>query len=267
MSKELVDLQGLAVRINEQQARIEQAWGMTLELAREAGELLREAKRAVGHGNWLPWLEANCRVSASMAGKYMKIAKGWPELVAENTEHVPNLSIRDAMKLLAKPREPKVGMPEVVDADFTEVVSAGSPEPSAPLADPITLLMDQLEAEFLRSPFRGRDVLVEGAIDRLSNFQHRHCSFLTTLTELRESFPGVAHRDLREELVGFIGQWQYARIQRNDKGQECVRTEWAEEFVRLQRERGWQVGRPLVSWMSLIMSSSATPKNASLPRL
>lgn len=54
MNQQLVSLDALAIRINEQQARIEQAWGMTLELAKQAGELLIEAKRLAGHGNWLP---------------------------------------------------------------------------------------------------------------------------------------------------------------------------------------------------------------------
>lgn len=116
MSNDLISLEALAHRINEQQDRIEQAWGITLERAKQAGEMLMEAKRLAGHGNWLPWLETHCRVSASMAEKYVKIAKGWDMLVGENPEHVPNLSIRDAVKLLAKPRPPKTDSPTTIDA-------------------------------------------------------------------------------------------------------------------------------------------------------
>lgn len=45
MNQHLVSLDALAIRINEQQEQIEQAWGMTLELAKQAGEMLIEAKR------------------------------------------------------------------------------------------------------------------------------------------------------------------------------------------------------------------------------
>lgn len=253
MNQHLVSLDALAIRINEQQAKIEQAWGMTLELAKQAGEMLIEAKRLAGHGNWLPWLETNCRVSASMAEKYVKIAKGWDVLAAGNPEHVPNLGIRDAVKLLAKPRSPKDEMPPTIDAEFTELAA----EAEAPPTDPVSALADQLEAEPLRLPFKGRDAAVEQIIERLFSFKDTHCALTTTLARIRESFPGVGHRELREQVAGFIGQWQYARIQRNDQGQECVRTEWAEAFVQAQKDHGWQEGQLLKPWLNLIIKSSS----------
>lgn len=261
MNQHLVSLDALAIRINEQQAQIEQAWGMTLELAKQAGEMLIEAKRLAGHGNWLSWLETNCRVSASMVEKYMKIAKGWDMLAAGNPEHVPNLSIRDAVKLLAKPRTPKAETPPTIDAEFSEVVT----EPAAP-PDPMSALVDQLEAEFLRIPFKEREVAVEKVIERLSAFRDRHCAKTTTLTQLREAFPGVGYRDLREQVAGFIRRWQYARIQRNDHGQECIRTEWAEEFVEAQKANGWKEGEPLRPWPDVLVKPSS-PKTPTLPRL
>lgn len=264
MNQELVSLDRLAIRINEQQARIEQAWGMTLELAKEAGEMLIEAKRVVGHGNWLPWIEASCHVSASMAEKYMKVAKGWDALTAGNPEHVPNLSIRDAVKLLAKPRQPKAELPPTIDAEFTEVAEAPLAPTNQPPADPVETLMDSLEAEFMGIPFSGREAMVESAIERLFGFKDRHCASTTTLARLRESFPGIGHRDLRQEVAGFIGQWRYARIQRNDQGQEAIRTEWAEEFIRAQEQHGWQTGKPLVPWGNLIITIT-TAKSQILP--
>lgn len=264
VNQHLVSLDALAIRINQQQEQIEQAWGMTLELAKQAGEMLIEAKRLAGHGNWLPWLETNCRVSASMAEKYMKIAKGWDTLAAGNPEHVPNLSIRDAVKLLAKPRSSKVETPPTIDAEFSEVVA--EPPPSK---DPMSALVDQLEAEFLRIPFKEREPAVEQALERLFSFKDVYCAPTTTLTRLRETFPGVAYRDLRKELAGYIGQWQYARIQRNRHGQECVRTEWAEEFVQAQKANGWKAGEPLQPWFNLIVKTTKgkSPKLPSLPPL
>lgn len=262
MSQQLVSLDALAIRINEQQEQIEQAWGMTLELAKQAGEMLIEAKRLAGHGNWLPWLETHCRVSASMAEKYMKIAKGWDTLAAGNPEYVPNLSIRDAVKLLAKPRTPKAETPPTIDAEFSEVV-----EGSMPASDPLSTLVDQLEAEFLSIPFKKREAAVEQVIERLFAFKDTYCAATTTLTKLRETFPGVAYRDLREQVSGFIQQWEYARIQRNDQGQECIRTEWAEAFIQAQKDHGWKAGQPLQAWFHVLMKPSHHKKTAPLSPL
>jgi hypothetical protein len=265
VNQEMVSLDALALRINEQQARIEQAWGMTLELAKQAGEMLIEAKRLSGHGNWLPWLEANCRVSASMAEKYVKIAKGWDLLAVGNPEHVPNLSIRDAVKLLAKPRQPKAEPPETIDAEFSEVTEDNVSQPDPLLANPIAALMLSLEAEFMRLPVSDRGKAVEGSIEQLFGFKDQHCDPTTTLAKLREAFPDIPARELRQEVVGFIGQWQYARIRRNDDGQEFIKTEWAEEFVRLQREGGWVPGKSLISWKSL--GSAWRKPKATVPML
>jgi hypothetical protein len=40
----------------------------------EAGAGLIEAKKLVGHGQWLPWLKENCGVSERRAQHYMKLA-------------------------------------------------------------------------------------------------------------------------------------------------------------------------------------------------
>ena len=40
----------------------------------EAGLALIEAKKLVGHGQWLPWLKENCGVSERRAQHYMKLA-------------------------------------------------------------------------------------------------------------------------------------------------------------------------------------------------
>lgn len=259
MNQQLISLDVLALRINEQQDKIELAWGITLERAKEAGELLIEAKRLVGHGKWLPWLETNCRVCASMAEKYVKIAKGWDVLAGGDTEHVPNLSIRDAVKLLAKPRPAKEPEPTTIDADFTEVVEVvetpAVPEPSA-IDTPMELLA-HLEAVFLRLPVSDRGKAVEEAIDRLYGFKDQHCSSTTTLTKLREEFPSIPARDLRKEVADFIGQWQYARIRRDDNGHEFIKTEWAEDFIRLQREHGWQPGKGLFPGLTLSLKTNS----------
>lgn len=76
-----------------------------LEYAKQAGELLSEAKAQLPHGEWLPWLEAQCpSISARVAQGYMRIAREWPKLLdaaAQNETAVSYLPIRDALTILA----------------------------------------------------------------------------------------------------------------------------------------------------------------------
>ena len=74
-----------------------------VEHARHAGELLLAAKAQLSHGEWLPWLEANCQVSARSAQGYMRLARQWPTLAA-NAQRVADfgdLPLRSALALLA----------------------------------------------------------------------------------------------------------------------------------------------------------------------
>lgn len=62
-----------------------------------AGEMLIEAKRGVRHGEWLPWLRDNCRVSEREARNYMRLAR--------NRQRVADLpTVREAVALLAEPK-------------------------------------------------------------------------------------------------------------------------------------------------------------------
>jgi Protein of unknown function (DUF3102) len=46
-----------------------------LQHAMRCGELLTEAKAAVGHGGWLAWVEANLSFGDRQARKYMRLAR------------------------------------------------------------------------------------------------------------------------------------------------------------------------------------------------
>ena len=58
-------LDDLAKRINEEHGKAEATFKTALAHAMKAGELLAEAKAAVPHGEWLPWIEANCAFHAA----------------------------------------------------------------------------------------------------------------------------------------------------------------------------------------------------------
>jgi hypothetical protein len=87
-------LSDLATRIRAEH----QAVGDALKHAITAGELLTEAKVQVPHGDWLPWLEANCEMSLRTAQAYMRIAREIGKLDDGNTQRVAHLSIRDALR-------------------------------------------------------------------------------------------------------------------------------------------------------------------------
>jgi len=87
----------LAIQINGEHDACEQALKTGVSHAIRAGELLLEAKKAVGHGGWLRWIAGHCMFSARTAQVYVRFATRGKELGLEN------LPLRDAMKQLAAP--------------------------------------------------------------------------------------------------------------------------------------------------------------------
>jgi hypothetical protein len=94
----------LAAQIKKQHGLVLQAFREGLDHARKAGELLLKAKEQCSHGEWTPWIEGNCGFNIRTAQQYMQIAEGWDEIRAK-AKHVSHLPMRDALKLLAKPKE------------------------------------------------------------------------------------------------------------------------------------------------------------------
>ena len=97
----------LAHRINAEHAQAEAALRDGLRHAVEAGRLLLEARAAVAHGEWLPWLESNFDGSARTARAYMLVATRLPRLEKQNGNAVANLSFRHALRLTAAPKATK----------------------------------------------------------------------------------------------------------------------------------------------------------------
>jgi len=93
-------LSDLARLINEAHASALTSARTTLEHARQVGTLLVEAKAAVGHGKWLPWLSENVAFSVRSAQQYMDIAGRWHEI--PNAQSVAHLT--EATELLAVAR-------------------------------------------------------------------------------------------------------------------------------------------------------------------
>ena len=75
---------------------------MAIEHAIRAGEALIQAKQLVEHGQWLPWLRDNCKMSERTAQNYMRVARNQDALA--NPHHDLDLNLNAAIKTLAAPK-------------------------------------------------------------------------------------------------------------------------------------------------------------------
>jgi hypothetical protein len=97
-------LADLAARIKIEHEATAVALKRSVEHAMAAGNLLIEAKAQVPHGQWLPWLKANCSIPERTAQLYMRLAQRRPELEAKSAS-LADLTLEGATRLLAKPGE------------------------------------------------------------------------------------------------------------------------------------------------------------------
>ena len=98
-------LPAVAERINAEHDQAHQAARSAIERAIECGRLLIEAKASVGHGDWLPWIEANLSFGPRQARNYMRIARQSAELEEANRQRDSDLTMREAVALLADNRQ------------------------------------------------------------------------------------------------------------------------------------------------------------------
>jgi hypothetical protein len=101
-----VDLPSLADEVRACHAAVRDHIRSSFTFACRAGELLLTAKRVVGHGRWLNWIDQNCHLSEDQVERYIRCAKHRAAIEA-NSADVRNLTITEAMKSIARPREPK----------------------------------------------------------------------------------------------------------------------------------------------------------------
>jgi hypothetical protein len=98
VANRLIDL---AARIKTEHEAASATLTQGLQHAIVAGQLLLKAKKQLPHGEWLPWLSANCSVSERTAQAYMRVARGFADLGDDKSATVADLSFRDALNMLA----------------------------------------------------------------------------------------------------------------------------------------------------------------------
>jgi hypothetical protein len=90
-------LADLAARINAAHARVGASMTEGMRSATEAGKLLLEAKSTAPHGQWLPWLKANCKFSERTAQAYMQVARRMASADEAEAQRVADMSFREAL--------------------------------------------------------------------------------------------------------------------------------------------------------------------------
>jgi hypothetical protein len=100
----------LARIINDKVAQMVNAARTSFTRAIEVGELLKQAKDRVGHGNFEAWVNDHCSFSYRSARRYMKLADDRPKLEEQLKVEAPgklatvaNLNLASAQRLLAPP--------------------------------------------------------------------------------------------------------------------------------------------------------------------
>src|SRR5271165_5330168 len=93
-------LPDLAARIRAEHEAVSVALKESVRHAIAAGELLIEAKRKLGHGQWLPWLRDHCTISERTAQLYMRVAKNRAEIENQMRSGVADLSLNEVAALL-----------------------------------------------------------------------------------------------------------------------------------------------------------------------
>ena len=98
----------LARAINDRMSAMLISFRTSVQRAIEIGELLREAKRRVGHGKFEKWLADHCQLSRASAARYMNLAKKRPEMekqLADKSLKLRDLNLGMAQRLLSPPQD------------------------------------------------------------------------------------------------------------------------------------------------------------------
>ena len=105
----------LSEKINSAHVEAERSLRASVDLAIKAGELLIQAKRTIGHGNWAGWLLENIKFSDRLAQAYMRLAR----LPIEKRNAVADLPLRDALSAISG-RQKKIADQEAREIEFAQ---------------------------------------------------------------------------------------------------------------------------------------------------
>jgi hypothetical protein len=118
----------LAKLINDEYSLVLASERSNLQRARAIGEKLEALRAGTPHGEWQKKLKKWCpKISYETANRYIKIYEKWPKIekaAAAKNVRTTDLTIDDALKLLAKPRKNDNGT-----GSNTNVATKGAVDP------------------------------------------------------------------------------------------------------------------------------------------
>lgn len=130
-----MDLETVAILIRDRYGEYGTLSRRALSLAWDVGRLLSEAKRRVGHGNWLDWLAGNVSMGAHTAQRFIALFLAYPR----RADLPADRPISQILRLLRSETEP----PDLAESRFQAAVIQRAGElgwrchaSRAPLGDP-----------------------------------------------------------------------------------------------------------------------------------
>jgi hypothetical protein len=138
------DLDAIAHRVRDHLHQIQRTLGLTLGHILDVGDLLNAAQVDVT-SNWKRWLKEQCLLSVSTAQLYQQLARHRAEV--ENALSLfPNLSLRAARRLIAKPK-PKPKEKSAEDISVEEILKTKSVQPHSKLTKALKLALSHAQAD------------------------------------------------------------------------------------------------------------------------
>jgi hypothetical protein len=118
----------LATEVSDCHKEIVKCDRRAVKLALQAGELLLEAKRRLGHGRWSEWLSKCVELGERQVQRYMRLVRCRSQLDALDPDWVSTSSLAEALALIADPRQEAAAEQEATDAETDEEKPSGDEE-------------------------------------------------------------------------------------------------------------------------------------------
>jgi hypothetical protein len=126
----------LAKLINEEYGQVLAAERNNLTRARAIGEKLEALRAGTPHGEWQKKLRKWCpKISYETANRYIKVFERWPKIEREavaKSVRTTELTIDDALKLLAKPPKANNGKTSKTGSTATTKGAVAQPDSRTP---------------------------------------------------------------------------------------------------------------------------------------
>ena len=118
--------EALTAAIRQEHEAASTAARSALQHALEAGRLLAEAKATMPHGSWESYVKESCGIAPRTASLYQRLHLHRDRL--PNRQHVAELSVRQAARLLERPKAKAEPVLPVVEAEDTGKLRLRVPE-------------------------------------------------------------------------------------------------------------------------------------------